>query len=317
MKEMPLISVVIPLYNVEKYVDYMLRSLIDQTYKKFELILVDDGSTDKTVENVERILGASDCSWKLLRKKNGGAASARNYGINYAKGEWVICPDSDDYFAPQMIERLLSEATKADSKCAFTNYETAELTNFKNKFFTEKNVKTYSAEKMQHLFLERKLQLISPGLLLHKSIAEKIKYNEECPYDEDVFYVWEVLFNVDKVTFIDSNYYQYITRPGSTVHSLKPADYLKASAEYEKLELGLLKKSSNSYIVKRIHPKYKLGGLHVLAKNNDYGIFADTVKKDHYRAGMKSLIFYPNVKLSVYAILYCCSLKLFYLVSRR
>jgi glycosyltransferase involved in cell wall biosynthesis len=314
----PLISVVIPVYNVEKSIVYMLESIIHQTYRNTEIILVDDGSGDNSVTVAQNVLLESCMTWKLIKKKNGGAASARNLGIANSDGDWIICPDSDDYLAPQMLERLLAEAVKAGSLCASCEYQSAYEKDIPNVRFCEKSVKTYSAGVMQKLFLERKLMLISPGLLIHRSVAEKVRYNEACPYDEDVYYVWEILFSCNKVTFLDCNYYLYITREGSSVHSLKTEHYLATSKEYKKLEEWLLRSQpERQEIIRRIHPKYVLGGLHVLARSSSFDVFRAAAKKEKSREEMLRLIFYPDIKLSLYSLIYCLSLRVFYFISRR
>lgn len=317
MTALPLVSIIVPLFNVGECVEYMLHSILNQTYKNIEIILVDDGSTDNTIEVVKNVLASCNLPWKIYKKQNGGAASARNYGISFANGEWIICPDSDDYFAAQMIEKMISAAMTADTKCVFTNYQSALYEEIDRIKFKEKSTTTYISTDMQRLFLERKAQLISPGLLLHRSICSHIRYNENCPYDEDVYYVWEVLYHVDRITFIDSNYYLYITRENSTVHSLKPENYLLASKEYRKLETRLKEQFPENRIVKYIRPKYKLGGLHVLAKNVQYPVFKHTVIADGYRKDVIGLILYPNVKLAIYACIYCVSMRLFYYISGR
>ena len=99
----PLVSVVVPVYNVEKYLDRCVQSLLTQTYPNYEIVLVDDGSPDncpamcdayaKKYENVA-----------VLHKKNGGISDARNYGVQRAKGDWIVFVDSDDYVAENYIE---------------------------------------------------------------------------------------------------------------------------------------------------------------------------------------------------------------------
>jgi glycosyltransferase involved in cell wall biosynthesis len=318
MNSYPLISVIIPVFNVENNIEYMLNSVMQQSYRNIEIIVVDDGSKDNSVNVAKGILSKGDLMWTVLSKENGGAASARNYGIANSNGEWIICPDSDDYLAPQLIEIQLKEALEAGSKCAFSNFQSATVEMIKSTSFYLKSSKTFSANKMQRLFLERKMQLISPGLLIHKDIAKKIKYNTNCPYDEDVHYVWQVLFLCPIVTFLDCNYYLYIKREGSTVHSLKPENYLITSNTYRIFEKEMLAaQPENKWIIIKIHPKYMLGGLHVLAKTNSFDDFKTAVYKDGYRRGMFSLVFYPDFKLSLYALIYCVSLRLFYDVSRR
>jgi len=313
----PLVSIVVPIYNVENYVSRLLESIVSQTYKNIELILVNDGSLDKSIDIAINFLKDKDLCWKVLNKENGGAASARNSGISVSRGEWVICPDADDYLAPCMIERLVSEAIKRSVLCAFCKYSSVYPEQIASVKFHEKCVKSYSAKQMRYLFLERRLQLVSPAMLVHRSVCEEIRYNEACPYDEDIYFIWQVLFVCDSFAFIDGNYYLYVTRKTSSVHTLTGEKYLATSKQYQQLENDLIASYPEMRLfIKRIHPKYRLGGLHVLAKSTCFSKFRDVVYRDGYRKDMFRLIFQPNIVLSVYALTYCLSLRLFFYLSK-
>lgn len=97
-----LVSVIVPIYGVEEYLEKCVHSIIDQTYKNLEIILVDDGSPDKCPEMCD-ILGKHDGRIKVIHKKNGGLSDARNTGIDYAHGEYFVFIDSDDWIENTMI----------------------------------------------------------------------------------------------------------------------------------------------------------------------------------------------------------------------
>lgn len=103
-----MISVIIPIYNVERYLERCLQSVINQTFKDIEIILVDDGSPDKCPHICDKY-AEKDNRIKVIHKQNGGLSSARNAGLNHAKGEYVTFIDSDDFVHPNMIERLYRE----------------------------------------------------------------------------------------------------------------------------------------------------------------------------------------------------------------
>lgn len=103
----PLISVVIPVYNIEKYLERCVKSVCDQTYQNIEILLVNDGSTDSSGELCEK-LAQQDNRIRVFHKENGGSSSARNLGISQAKGEYIGFVDSDDYISENMYEILLS-----------------------------------------------------------------------------------------------------------------------------------------------------------------------------------------------------------------
>ena len=116
MKE--LVSVIIPFYNEEQYIGDCLISLIKQTYKNIEIICVDDGSTDKGAMIVKAIQ-QSDSRISLIQQENMNAGTARNVGFSKAKGEYVLFLDSDDFFSPLMVERMLNKALSTNSDIVF------------------------------------------------------------------------------------------------------------------------------------------------------------------------------------------------------
>lgn len=106
MGDMPLVTVIVPVYNILDYLPRCVRSITAQTYRRLELILVDDGSTDGTGELCDRLAG-EDARIRVYHKENGGSSSARNLGLSKARGEYVGFVDSDDYIEPDMYERLV------------------------------------------------------------------------------------------------------------------------------------------------------------------------------------------------------------------
>lgn len=105
MNEGDLVSVIVPVYNVEQYIQRCITSILNQTYKNIELILIDDGSTDRSGEICDTY--KHDSRVKVLHKENGGQASARNRGLDIAKGSWITFVDSDDFITPDYVEYLL------------------------------------------------------------------------------------------------------------------------------------------------------------------------------------------------------------------
>ena len=113
-----MISVVIPLYNKEASIKQSLMSVLSQSYQNFEVVIVDDGSTDNSVAKVEEI---QDSRIRLIRQKNGGPSKARNTGVKNAKGEWILFLDADDEFLPEALlnfERAIIENPSIGFICA-------------------------------------------------------------------------------------------------------------------------------------------------------------------------------------------------------
>ena len=108
------VSIVIPVYNVQKKIVKCLQSICNQSYQNFEILCIDDGSTDSTIEIIKK-LAQKDCRIQLIQKEHGGQGSARNYGISKAKGEYILFIDSDDVIAEEMLSVLRERAIKDDA----------------------------------------------------------------------------------------------------------------------------------------------------------------------------------------------------------
>ena len=109
---MPKVSIIVPFYNVEKYIEKCLQTLVDQTLEDIEIILVNDGSKDKTIDIVKKYQEMYPTKIVYLEKANGGLSDARNYAIPYAKGEYIAFLDSDDYVETTMYQEMYEIAKK-------------------------------------------------------------------------------------------------------------------------------------------------------------------------------------------------------------
>lgn len=194
-----MISVIIPLYNKEKTILSTLNSIRNQTLRNWECIVVDDGSSDNSCKIIEEL---HDERIRLIKKENGGPSSARNFGLQYAKGEWIIYMDADDVFFENAFD-IFEDLIKSHSsiKCFCANF----------KLLVGKRHRLYSRNTIDGLvdnpFKRFLFQEISPRagtLMLHKSIAGKYKFPEQMRRNEDVKYIFDVLKN-EKV-FSSSRY---------------------------------------------------------------------------------------------------------------
>lgn len=123
MPNVPLISVILPVYNGEEFISEAVGSVVSQTYRNFELLIVDDGSTDRTATIIESF-AASDSRIKILTQKNGGVSAARNAGIEIARGDYLTFIDADDALSPDFLHRCIAESNGADIIAAdFTRHK--------------------------------------------------------------------------------------------------------------------------------------------------------------------------------------------------
>lgn len=184
-----MISVIIPLYNKELFIERTIKSLLSQTFKEFEAIFVDDGSTDKSPQIVENI---HDNRIKLVRKENGGPSSARNLGVERAKYDWILYLDADDCLLPNALELFVKYINKVGSyDCIFGN------------FYYEKNGKrelysNYKEGAIRNGFKSFVLCKCMPRTgvaVFRKDILKQIPFREDLRRYEDL----EHLFRLFKV----------------------------------------------------------------------------------------------------------------------
>ena len=216
---MPSVSVIIPVYNVEKYLNQCVESVVNQTYKNIEIILVDDGSKDKS--------GALCDDWtvkdnriKVIHKQNSGPAATRNMGTEAATGEWIMYLDSDDWYEnDNLIETLLAFADEKGSDIVCFNYR---------RYF--ENSRTFSdvlchaeSENVSLAYLvDNKIFTSSPCLKLikHSIITENNIYFEEGVLSEDIEFNAKFLLATDKISFCEQCVYIYRARENSITTSI-------------------------------------------------------------------------------------------------
>ncbi len=156
MNHFPLITIIIPCYNQEKYLNETYESLKGMSYKNWECIIIDDGSTDNSLE-VIKSLAILDERVKYISKENGGTASARNMGISEARGEYIQFLDADDYLDPEKIEKQLSFMINSKLELSYTN-----SANFYFDANGEKVIEYASRESCEYSSSLRKALIFSP-----------------------------------------------------------------------------------------------------------------------------------------------------------
>ncbi len=206
-----LVSIIIPIYNIENYISKCLKSVLNQTYKDIEIILVNDGSTDKSVEIIEKLKNEK-C--KIYNKENGGLSSARNYGLNQAKGNYIFFLDGDDYLEKDAIENLVFFIKKYDVDIvqgeATYCYE-------KNKVIDKLNIGLIETDKVIEYFRENQIKTYVWNKLYKKEILYNLSFKEGY-VNEDIIFTYEICALQPKIYNINIPIYNYIQRSNSIMH---------------------------------------------------------------------------------------------------
>ena len=228
----PKISIIVPVYKVENYLDKCVESILNQTEKGFELILVDDGSPDNCPKICDKYL-LKDSRVKVVHKENGGLSDARNAGIKEAIGEWLSFIDSDDFIAPDMIENLLSNAENENADIAICDavlFKDGENPSFTDS--TEKKVMD-SIGAQGKMINERLFSVNTWNKIYKKSLFDDIVFPKGRLY-EDLATTYKLLDKSKKVVYINGKKYAYLQRAtsimGQTGYKMK-ADKVEIVAE--------------------------------------------------------------------------------------
>lgn len=215
-KQLPLVSIIIPVYNVEKYLPECLESVINQIYSKLEIILVDDGSPDKCGEICDKY-AAIDSRIKVIHKENGGVSSARNVGIDISTGDWIYFMDSDDTIEKDLIGEALNTALTDGTDMCFFDYD---------RVYEERNVKQQTILSNKNVFRDMQnietliTYLSKPGsvclfIINAKAIRNKIKFDEKISLAEDELFEFKIYCKINSFSYIHKIFYHYRIRSSS------------------------------------------------------------------------------------------------------
>ncbi len=294
------ISIVVPVYNVADYLHYAIDSLLKQTYQNFEVILVNDGSTDDSPRLCEDYAREYE-NIHVFHKGNGGLSDARNFGVTKANSDWIFFLDPDDYLEEYTLELivkiheehhadLISTKVKATSEYnAYTSYKLQES--------DYKDLVPFTKEKALEAMLDDKFATVSAcAKLYHRSILEKAPFPVGKIY-EDFYVVGQHLVLADKIVISPLETYNYYRREGSIVRSTfteKRYEFFDAAAKNE--EVVSKEYIQNEELLQSLQAKKILGGFVVIGAKADSGLKDFTKDKELLRVKIGELL--QNVKLS-------------------
>lgn len=208
------LSVIVPVYKVEPYIHKCVDSILGQTYTNLEVILVDDGSPDNCGKICDEY-AAKDKRVKVIHKKNGGQADARNFGIEIASGEIIGFVDSDDYIEPYMYQEMINYMQNygLDIVCADTKQVRGNKIKYNPRY---KNNLIWNKEEALCENLNSNLDNAVWNKIYKRKVIENVRFPIGRVY-EDVATIYKFIYNADKVGYLAKGCYYYIKRKGSTI----------------------------------------------------------------------------------------------------
>jgi glycosyltransferase involved in cell wall biosynthesis len=210
-----MLSIIVPIYNVETYLFKCLYSITNQGSKNFEVILVDDGSTDRSKDLAVRFAD-NDQRFKYYLKQNGGLSDARNFGIDHSNGEYLAFVDGDDYIASNFVELMLHKQQETQAKIVVCDMIYVHETNQRFSSGGDFDVVNIQ-ENLQYLSINNS----ACNKIYHRDLFRKNRFPKGKLY-EDLFIVPILLFEANRVAHVKESLYFYVQRGGSIVHQINP-----------------------------------------------------------------------------------------------
>lgn len=312
------LSVIVPIFNVEKYLDKCLDSLNTQIFRDFEVLLINDGSTDNSKNIALKYVEKND-QFKYFEKPNGGLSDARNYGVKFASGDFLAFIDSDDYVDKYMFEKMINKQLESNSEIVvcdmYYEYENGTLKYTKSGDFNLISAK----DDLNTININNS----ACNKIFKKSLFDNILFPVGKWY-EDLFTIPIILYRANRISRLPEPMYYYLQRLGSIVHenNLKMFDIYDAiDFIYKTLINEVENKPALIRIINEMYIKHGLFLTTIRIKNN--GSFKNRIEflkinmiqiKTHYPNWHKdvTLGIYPIKSRVIFNLLRC---KLFWLVA--
>ncbi|MBT9024061.1 glycosyltransferase family 2 protein [Lactobacillus delbrueckii] len=236
--ELPLVSVIVPVYKVEDYLNQCVQSILDQTYHNLEIILIDDGSPDNCGQLIDD-WAKKDKRIVALHQKNGGLSAARNTGLDNCHGEWLAFVDSDDYVAKDYIEKMLKAAMRDHTNLVISHYYEVDDISGEQINVKHNPAKVYNIDEFRKLYYSPKGNfvhlVVAWDKLYARKIFEKRRYAVGLVHEDEEI-IFDVVKNAHRISVISDNLYYYrVNRSGSIMANLN------ASSEIDQATLEIKK----------------------------------------------------------------------------
>ncbi len=295
------VSVIIPVYNVENYLRKCLNSLVNQTLKDIEIIVVNDGTLDNSQEIIDEYVKKYPKKVVSIIQENGGQGAARNTGLLHAKGEYIGYVDSDDYVEENMYEELYKKAKEEDSDIVICGNNVVK-----------ENYEFLSKEDVDKEFLLGKMAVWNKIYKKNIIVDNKIQFRSKVWY-EDLDFTMKVYFSSKKISYVDKPLYNYLLREGSTMNNNNIKRNLELIEAFDSLidyckDKKIYNKVKDEIEFLCIYHMYIFAITRVLNTNNNYKAKIAIINK--FRDYINSN--FPNYKQNKYLYLLPKRRKLIY-----
>lgn len=240
------ISVIVPVYNSEKYLQRCINSILNQTYKDLELILIDDGSTDSSGSICDSF-AKIDSRVRVIHQKNSGVSEARNIGLNHAVGDYITFVDSDDYIDSRMYEELINLFLKYNADITHCGYKRVNPEGvIQKEVHGTHKVLCQNQIEATNCFLRG--EYFNCGIwnkLFKASLFERVRFDSHLKVNEDVVVGFLAFQNAKKIVFIDETFYCYVVHDESACNTIDEKRKILDEIEATKLMINECVHESN------------------------------------------------------------------------
>ncbi len=310
------VSVIIPLFNDEKYLERCLDSIVTQTLHEIEIIIIDDGSTDDSVSIIEKY-ASSDERFSVISQTNQGPGMARNRGLSIAKGEFIAFVDSDDLIDSEMLEQMYENASKAQADIVVCQFEKFDD---KGQVYTTKEMEK---ETFQNLIAGK---LYSP---VWNKIYKRALFHEHgivFPADiyyEDVATLFKLYFYAKKIITLQETYYHWYERPGSRTEVLNVLHVESMFRVFTEMEHFLISKKVEEHYSSSLFEKIVSGVLFLFRRIDSHVVLFEKkrevwqllyreIEKSRYFSEHNMALLVDNSSYDLYEIQFYLSIKTIY-----
>lgn len=311
----PLVSIIVPVYNAEKYLGKCVESILTQTFSNFELILVDDGSTDtsaKICDNFEK----TDARITVFHKENGGQSSARNYGVNHSNGKWIAFVDADDYVTKEYLIVLLKGINQFGGNISICNYRLdgeKPVFNVEN----EHSPKVIERDKLKDLFLKRQINIVVTAMLIDKNtfVEQNLWFDESVKFGEDAIFYWKLILSQDYCVYNETQIYNYCVHLGSTTTAPTKEKILTNLKAFERLRQEMVH-TQGSKFADFVFARQCFSIIRIYAVYKSFEEFKGVIDTVEYNKQKKALRSFPDFKVKALSFLLSVSKRMFFWVNR-
>lgn len=299
------LSIVIPIFNLEGYILTVLESLCNQTLstEKYEVIIVDDGSTDNTRDVLHDFLKGETLNFKYYFKRNGGVSSARNMGLDLTEGEWVYFLDGDDYISSDFLENVMLSIEDNSPDLIITNYKKdvcGKIIDVKTNLRID-----IAREEFITLYLNGEVMCNICTLIFRKDLIEKVglKFDEVTKYGEDLEFYQKFLFSIDTIKIIPQVNFFYVNRKSSAVNSKVGIAREESLIALNRVRDTIRKSERNKIFLTTYdsiyYPTRILRIFYKLIEEGSYSVAKELIKSRKYNFSLKNSNLTGKAKLKV------------------